>query len=71
MATSVSTRPDERFLGNTNKMEVHDLHAETTNCQIDEIIGNGHAVVFSPDTLTQAKSERYDPCDHCLSGSTR
>jgi hypothetical protein len=52
-------------------MEVHDLRNENTNCQIDEIIRNGHAVVFSPDTLQQARSEGYDNGHYCLGGSRR
>lgn len=71
MATSVSARPDERFLGNTNTKEVHDLHNESLNCQIDEILAAGHAVVFSPDTLGQAHSEGYDNGHYCIGGSTR
>ena len=71
MATSITARPDERHLGNTNTMEVHDLRNENTNCQIDEIIRNGHAVVFSPDTLQQARSEGYDNGHYCLGGSRR
>lgn len=71
MATPVSSRPpSKRFLGNSDsdKHEVHDLRNENTNCQISEIL---NAVVFSPDTLQQARSEGYDPCYWCLSGSTR
>jgi len=63
-----------RYVGNSSKMEVHDLDNEQTGpseCQIDEIIAAGHAVTFQPDTLAQAKSEGYDPCAKCLSGSTR
>jgi len=63
-----------RYCGNTSKREVHDLDSEDTKrdgCQIDEIIGAGHARTFSPDTLAQAKSEGYDPCDKCLPGSQR
>jgi len=71
MATSVTVRPDEQYLGNTNTTEVHDLKNEQTNCQISEIFDAAHAVVFVPDTLTQAKSEGYDPCANCLTGSTR
>jgi hypothetical protein len=72
MATAVTSRPTTKnFLGNTNKHEVHELVRETRNCQIDEIILAGHAVVFSPDTLAQAKSEGFDNCDWCLAASTR
>jgi hypothetical protein len=39
--------PGKRYLGNSNKKEVHDLDQEDTSasgCQIDEIIRAGHAV---------------------------
>ena len=62
----------ERYLGNTNNVEVHDLDNEDTNangCQIDEIIAAGHDKPFN--TLQQAHNAGYDNCDKCLSGSTR
>lgn len=74
MATPVYSRPtNNRYLGNNSpsKMEVHDLQNENINCQIAEIIQARHAVVFDPDTLTQAHSEGYDNCAYCLGGSTR
>lgn len=72
MATPVTSRPsNKRYLGNTNKMEVHDLENENALCQIDEIIEAGHAVVFTPDTLDQAHSEGYDNGAFCIGGSTR
>ena len=77
MCTPVHTRPaDKRFLGNNNpsRMEVHDLENEDTSptaCQIDEIITAGHAVVFDPDTLQQAYTERCDSCAYCIGASTR
>lgn len=71
MATPTRTRPANRFLGNTNKKEVHDLRNEKTNCQIDTILRNGHGIVFSPDTLAQARSEGFDNCAYCIGGSTR
>ena len=60
------------FVGNTNKMEVHDLDNEQTesnHCQIDEIIAAGHAVIFEPDTLAQAHREGFDNCEFCLGHS--
>ena len=75
MATPVQSRPQyNRYLGNSAKKEVHDLHNEDTSgngCQIDEIIAAGHAVVFLPDTARQAISEGYDPGAKCMQGSTR
>ena len=61
----------KRFVGNSNHMEVHDLDNEKTECQIDEIIGAGHAVTFTPDTLAEAHRQGYDDGDNCLPGSTR
>lgn len=72
MATPTRTRPsDKRFLGNKNKTEVHDLKNEKTNCQVNTFINAGHAVTFSPDTVAQAHTERYDNCAYCIGGSTR
>ena len=70
--THVYTRPtNKRYLGNTNKTEVHDLHNETTQCQINEIIAARHAVVFTPDTLAQAHNDGYDNVHYCIGNSTR
>lgn len=63
--------PGKRYLGNNNKMEVHDLDNEQVNCQIDEIIRAGHAVTFTPDTLEEAHRQGYDNCAWCIGGSTR
>lgn len=72
MATPVKRRPtDKRYLGNASEKEVHDLRNEKPQCQIDEIIRAGNAVVFTPDTLAQAHSEGYDNGYYCLGGSTR
>lgn len=48
MAHPVTSREGIRYLGNTNKKEVHDLQNEKTQCQIDEILAAGHAVGFTP-----------------------
>ena len=64
----------KRFVGNTDKKEVHDLDNEKTGanqCQIDEIIRAGHARTFTPDTLEQAHREGYDNGAHCIGGSKR
>jgi len=73
MATPIRSRPTERYLGNSSSdhMEVHDLRNEKPQCQIDEIINAGNAVVFSPDTLEQAHKEHYDNGAYCLEGSQR
>ena len=55
-----------RYCGNTNKKEVHDLDNEKIVCEIDEIIDAGHARIFTPDTLEQANKEGYDDCAYCI-----
>lgn len=59
----------ERYLGNSNTMEVHDLDNEQANCQIDEIIDAGHDVPFN--NLADAKAQGYDNGHWCIGGSTR
>lgn len=74
ISTPVYSRPtNKRFLGNSapEHMEVHELNNEKPQCQIDEIIEAGHAVVFDPDTLEQAHNEGYDNGEYCIGGSLR
>lgn len=62
-----------RYLGNSsyNKMELHDLKNRQNNCQIDEIIYAGNAVIFSPDIAFTAYILGYDNCHWCLGNSKR
>lgn len=59
----------ERYLGNKNTTEVHDLDNENTNCQINEIIKAGNDRPFG--THSEAKSAGYDNCAYCIGSSTR
>ena len=59
----------ERYCGNTNKKEVHDLDQEKANCQINEIINAEHDRPFI--SLISAQISGYDNCAYCLGGSTR
>lgn len=59
----------ERYLGNRNKKEVHDLDQEETNCQIDEIIDAGNDQPYN--SLQSARNDGHDNCAYCLGGSTR
>jgi hypothetical protein len=62
----------ERYLGNVNKMEVHDLDNEKTGanqCQIDEIIRAGNDRPFN--SLASARAAGHDNCRWCLGSSTR
>ena len=74
MSYPIYSRTGDRYLGNTNTHEVHDLiheDASPSGCQIDEILAAGHAVVFSPDILDQAHVEGFDNCRCCIGESTR
>jgi hypothetical protein len=57
----------KRYLGNTDKMIVHDLDNEDTDenaCQIDEI-KHDHIKMF--DALYDAHKEEFEDCDYCIS----
>jgi len=62
---------NERFLGNVNKMEVHDQDNEKSNCEISKIVNADHERPFNPDTLEQAHSQKYDNCAHCIGNSKK
>jgi hypothetical protein len=69
MAYLTSSREGKRFLGNRDKMEVHDLKNTDTSqggCQVSEFIRSGHAVGFIIDTLEQSQKERYTACVRCI-----
>jgi hypothetical protein len=58
-----------RFLGDTERMEVHDLLYEVEGpdgCGIDETLKDGKAVGFFPDRAEQAKIEGFKPCPKCM-----
>jgi len=57
-----------KYCGNINTKEVHDLDRETYQCHIDVIIAAGHSITFIPDTLDQAHTECYENCTYCLGG---
>ncbi|OMH28072.1 hypothetical protein [Motiliproteus sp. MSK22-1] len=59
----------ERYLGNTNTTEVHDLDNEQASCQINKIIMAGNDKPFT--TTNEAKRLGYDNCHWCIGGSTR
>ena len=53
----------ERYLGNTNNVEVHDLDNEKTapnQCQIDEIIRAGNDKPFN--SVSAAHAAGHDNC---------
>jgi hypothetical protein len=56
----------DRYLGNNNTNEVHDLTKENANCQIPEIKPE-HKEWFS--SLSNAHGAGYDNCAWCLGDS--
>lgn len=54
-----------KYLGNTHTKEVHDLNNEQTTCHIGDMKSE-HRKYFDPDTISQAHSEGYNDCGHCL-----
>lgn len=56
-----------QFIGNAakGKMRVHDTENEVygdDGCQIGEI---KEVKTFTPDSMSQAKKERFEPCEKC------
>ncbi len=66
MARPVQTRRGQRFLGDDDNMIVHDLEYSIGACEIDEVLDEGRGVRFEPDTLAQARLEKYQPCRRCV-----
>lgn len=57
----------ERYLGNTSKMQVHDLDNEQlgkNECQIDEIIKAKNDKPYQ--SIVVAHNDGYGDCDYCL-----
>lgn len=55
----------ERFVGNTNTMEVHDLDNEKSACEID-FIDHEHIQTFRRDRLKTAEELKFAHCAHCI-----
>ena len=56
------------YYGDNNKKQVHDLNNQKDGCKIDEI-RIVHRRYFIPDTHSQANSEGYASCIHCIEDS--
>ncbi len=66
-ATQPETEPEPgRYLGNSSKLEIHNLQNIKKNCQIDEITP-GHRVPFA--TQKEATDAGYDFCAYCFGKS--
>jgi hypothetical protein len=65
--TELSTIDGRRYIGDRERMIVHDTASvECERCLMEEVLDRGAAVGFEPDTLEQAFHEGFDYCDHCL-----
>lgn len=55
-----------RYVGDSSNNLVHDTwHADCEGCGLDEIVGRGDAVGFTPDTLDGALWAGYEYCEAC------
>jgi hypothetical protein len=59
----------KRFFGNKDTKVVHDLDNEKPQCRINKIFFDGDAVVFTPDTLVQARREGFYKSHVCIEKS--
>ena len=55
-----------RYIGNSESMVVHDRwHPDCQGCGLMDIVRDGRAVGFEPDTLEAAFWEGYEYCEAC------
>ena len=57
----------ERYLGNSESKEVHDLEKEKQQCKIDEIVRSGKEQPFK--SLKDAYAKEYNNCQFCLNST--
>ncbi|MFB5619664.1 MAG: hypothetical protein ACE5RP_08385 [Nitrosopumilus sp.] len=53
------------YLGNKSDNIVHHLAEMTPDCKIVEI-KKLERIYFTPDTLDEAKKEKFTSCKHCI-----
>ena len=54
----------EKYLGNKDKKEVHDLERETSECRIDEIMHADFEIAFR--NIDDAHDQGYSDCPYCV-----
>jgi len=54
----------ERWLGNRENKEVHDLERETPECKIAEIMDSGNEIAFR--VFEDPKEQGYKNCPFCV-----
>jgi hypothetical protein len=56
-----------RYLGNQDKLVVHDLdHEDEERCEVQPLLRSGMGVTFRPDRLTEAVRRDFALCPFCL-----
>lgn len=50
---------DFRYLGDKRTQVVYDVDETTDEDMVDEIVESGNGLVFSPDTLAEARNRGY------------
>lgn len=50
---------DFRYLGDKRTQVVYDVDEATDEDMVDEIVESGNGLVFSPDTLAEARNRGY------------
>ena len=54
----------EKYLGNKEKKEVHNLEAEKPECNIEQIIQAEYDIAFR--TIDDAHDQGYSHCPYCM-----
>jgi hypothetical protein len=55
-----------RWLGDKDRMRVHDLDNTVDACAIDDLMERETFASFGPDVLPEARNRGYKPCPHCV-----
>lgn len=57
-----------RWLGDKDRMVVHDLDAATASCRVDDLVASGRVATFGPDTAIEARNRGFRRCRDCPDG---
>lgn len=60
---------NERFIGDTGTMRVHDLDNEKNECEID-FIDHEHIKTFARDRLKTAEENHFSHCPFCVNAES-
>lgn len=62
----MARRARYRYLGDLDRLLVHDLDREAEGCEVDGVFDRGAALRFNPDRLGEAQRRAFEPCPRCL-----